>query len=437
MLASARLIRRRIYFAWVNSIAFLLLGSLAVTASAQPSPAAPAAPTPVPQGDLPPRSLVDCLRIANERQPTLTAARASLAVKEAAYRGVAELRVPRLLAPDLPIRRQQSCRGLSAAQAELYQAEYDTTYAVLRMYFSAVYARQQFEVADDVVRNIRFWHDRVKDAVATGGGDRDINQDTVDRLAIYVRLAEAKQTEAAVGVDRALAALREAMGLGHDCAPFRPADTKMPELTIVPNQEQIINDALARRGEIMQAIVAADVTKLEIDAQGKLRFKNQARTFAAGSDLHAKSLPTGLRNGEYKPAAVGVEMPGMVAGSRESRQEQLRGYAVRADSVVEKTRILITLEAEDAYQNWLESTRKVQGNREAAKIGKQLADRVRKNRAVGNIKQEDILSTDVLAGQAQAAYNEALYHQILALANLERITAGGFIAGLVPPEINH
>jgi hypothetical protein len=59
-----------------------------------------------------------------------------------------------------------------------------------------------------------------------------------------------------------------------------------------------------------------------------------------------------------------------------------------------------------------------------------LADRTRNN--VANIKKDDILQTDVLAGQAQAAYNESLYHQIISLANLERITAGGFNAGIVP-----
>ena len=33
------------------------------------------------------------------------------------------------------------------------------------------------------------------------------------------------------------------------------------------------------------------------------------------------------------------------------------------------------------------------------------------------------------------AYNQAVFEQILALANLERITAGGFCAGLVPPSV--
>jgi hypothetical protein len=180
-------------------------------------------------------------------------------------------------------------------------------------------------------------------------------------------------------------------------------------------------------------MVAADVMRLEECAQGKYRLRPLVRTFAATADIHAKSLPTGLSNGEYRPGAVGIEMPANVGGSRELRMEQVEWYKVRGEAVVEKTRGLITLEAENAYQNWVEATRKVTGSREAAERGRALAERVRKARGGGaNIRQEDLLQTDVLAGQAQAAYYEALYHQILALANLERITAGGFNAGIVP-----
>ena len=46
------------------------------------------------------------------------------------------------------------------------------------------------------------------------------------------------------------------------------------------------------------------------------------------------------------------------------------------------------------------------------------------------IKQDEILMTDVVAGQATAAYHEAVFQQVLALAGLERITAGGFNSGL-------
>jgi outer membrane protein TolC len=377
-------------------------------------------------------TLIDCLNIAMQRQPTITAARASLDAKLAGKRGVDELRVPRFLAPDLDFRRRQALRGLDAAQAELYQAEYDTAYAVIRMYYTAVYARQQSEVADGVVRDLRFWFDRVSDIVRTQGGSRDLNQDTVDRLAVYLSMAESSQAEATVGVDRALAALREAMGVGTSCGPFQPADIKMPEPTVQPKKDEIVAWALGRRGELVQALVAADIMRLEYCAQGAFRLRPLVRTFAATADIHAKSLPTGLANGEYRPGAVGIEMPANVGGSRDSRMEQVQWYAVRADAVVEKTRGLITLEAENAYETWVQATRQVNSSRGAAEKGRALAERAKRLRGVADIKQEDILQNDVLAGKAQAAYYEALYHQILALASLERITAGGFNSGIVP-----
>ena len=37
------------------------------------------------------------------------------------------------------------------------------------------------------------------------------------------------------------------------------------------------------------------------------------------------------------------------------------------------------------------------------------------------------------AAQARSTHNEAAYQYILALAALERITAGGFVSGLTPP----
>jgi outer membrane protein TolC len=419
MLPTLRLPALRMLFAG----AFAALATVA--ASAQPAP-----PAPIPE---PPKlSLLDCLQIANERQPTLTAARASLAARLAAQRGVNDLRVPSFLAPDLPIRRKQSLRGVDAAQAELFQAEYDTSYAVIRMYYTAVYAGQQHEVAADVVTNLTFWRDLVG-RIVQGGGDPNLNQDVVDRLNIYLKLAEAKQSQALTGVERALAALREAMGVGSDCGEFRPLDAKLPVPTIKPDRDAIVALALCRRGELVQAMVASDVTKLEICAQSMYKLRPQVQTFASSSDIHAKSVPTGLRNGEYKPGAMGAEMPASVAGSREARMEQVQAYSVRADAVVDKTRKLITLEAQDAFESWLESERQVESSREAARLSKLLAERTRNN--AQNIKKDDILQTDVLAGQAQAAYNEALYHQILALANMERITAGGFNAGIVPTSI--
>jgi hypothetical protein len=47
------------------------------------------------------------------------------------------------------------------------------------------------------------------------------------------------------------------------------------------------------------------------------------------------------------------------------------------------------------------------------------------------VKVEDVVTSRVLASQARSEYNEFLFKQIIALADLERATAGGFNAGLV------
>ena len=307
---------RRIALAGIVSIL------AAAFAAAQPE----AIPAPAPKAELPKLNLLDCLRIANDRQPTLIAARASLAARLAAQKGVNGLHPPSFLAPDLPIRRKQSLRGVDAAEAEVYQAEYDTSYAVIRMYFSAVYARQQYDVAEEVVTGLTFWRDLVG-RIVQGGGDETLNQDVVDRLNIYLKMAEAKQAQGLVGVDRALAALREAMGVGADCGEFRPADARLPIPTAKPEKDLIVSLAVNRRGELVQAMVAADVTRLEVCAQQSIRFRPIARTFASSGDIHAKSVPTGLHNGEYRPGAMGVEMPANVAGHRDDRVDQVRAYS--------------------------------------------------------------------------------------------------------------
>lgn len=418
----------------------------AAPVAAQPQPAAPSAAAgqdekkesaAAPQAlsvlrpELPPISLAECLRIANERQPALAAARASLAAREAAHAGIAALNPPlqRITAPDLCIRREQSLRGISAAQADLFQAEYDTAYAVIRMYYTAVYSQRQFAVADDVTKRIEDKNALIKEGLGKGAR---IAPEVVGRVALYMRLARIQRNEAQIGFDRALAALREAMGVGVDGACFRPADLDLPELTVVPCSDQIVALALQRRGEIVQAVVAADVTRLEVDAQGRFCFKPLVRTFASSSDIHAKALPTAMHNGHYKPGAVGIEFPGNLAGSKPYRVAQASAYADRMAAVVEKTRGLVTLEAEEHFQRWREATDAVREAKVAAEDGIKLAEETENASGGGNatgVKEDEAVKDFVLAGQARAALNKSLYEQILALANLERITAGGFCAG--------
>jgi outer membrane protein TolC len=152
-------------------------------------------------------------------------------------------------------------------------------------------------------------------------------------------------------------------------------------------------------------------------------------------DIHAKPIPQGISNGEYRPGALGVEMPVGFAGPRSYRIERAQDLSARAAAVVDKTRNLIALEAEDTYLKWEEAVRKVRQSREAAEAGTRLAKNTREDfRGEQRVKIDEVLTNEVIAGQAQAASNEALYQHALALAALERVTGGGFQAGLAKPE---
>jgi len=392
-------------------------------------PAAPAAPA----ATIPIYDLASCIQIAMERQPALAAARASLAAKQAARNGLAQPRLMYLFASDINLRREQSCKGVNAAQAELMQAEYDTAYAVTRTYFTAIYARLQYDVTTGVVTKLQL--DRADLKRLVDAGDPMYNTSMLDRLDIAIGLAQSKQQEADEGVRRALAALREAMGMGLECSSFQLADLSLLDTGVKPEKCDIVNLALSRRGEMMQVLMAADVVRLEVDAQGRHLFRPLVNTFAAGGDIHSSPVPPGIRNGEYRPGAIGPEMPVLLAGPREARVEQAQAYSSRAVAVVNKTRELIALEAEEAFFKWEEANRKVAFTRNATEKSKKYVRQLEEDKAAGaKVTPEDLTANRILAAQAAAALNDAMFQQVIALANLERVTAGGFSAGFTAPK---
>lgn len=375
-----------------------------------------------------PLGLLECIQVALERQPAIDAQRASLAAAETGRRALAKMRVLSLVSRELPIRRQQAEMGVTVASAALDQTERETTYAVTRLYYSVIYAKEQKRVTDDVVDHLKATLETAKNLVKAG--HREVTTSTVDKITVYLRLAETKQTDAARGMDRALAALREAMGLEPGC-PLQIAGDKLPEVPGSVSKDNIVDLAIARRNEIVQAITLAEVNNLEVKAQGTKYLQVKAPTFAAGSDIHARPIPQGSSDGEYRPGAVGPETPTMLVGCRGLRMERARDFHARSAAVVDKTRMLIALEAEDAYLKWEEASRKVPLTREAADKAAKLADDTRKDfGGEQKVKAEDVLTNEMLAAQARASHNEARHQLALALAALERVTAGGFSAGL-------
>jgi hypothetical protein len=181
---------------------------------------------------------------------------------------------------------------------------------------------------------------------------------------------------------------------------------------------------------MIQARLFAQIVWLEMQAQATSH-RPRKETFAAGWDIHERQVPQGAHNNEYRPGAVPPGMPTLLVGSQAERVKQAQSLALRAQGVIETTRNLVALESEDAFLRWEEATRQVSEARAAVTAGDKLAETLSKDFISGlRVRVEDVVNARVVAAQAQAQLNEFRYRQIVALADLERATAGGFCAGL-------
>lgn len=367
----------------------------------------------------------ECIQTAMVRQPTLRGLRASLQGAEA-NRASIERKIPleSILAKDLPFRRLQADQGILAARAELQQTEQDILYAVVRTYYSSVYARVQSRVAKDIVDAIGIRIKFARTIVDAGDATPEVNETTIRLLTLYRVRAVTKLIEAEEGIPRALDALKEVMALGRN-EDLTIADTVLPGISVDFTRDTIIDQALCRRGEIFLAAAGLDVLRLEELAQGSIKFQLKVPTAAQAADIHTRSIPQGTRDGEYRPDAFGPELPSLLVGNREARVFRAMLLTQRADAVSEKTRNLVTLEAENAFSRWTEASRKLVELKVAAEAGKaltkSLADLVEGRKR--DLTQE--ITAEGLASEAQASFNESIFNQIMSLGAIERITAGG------------
>ena len=373
-----------------------------------------------------PMTLGACLEISQANQPTVKAAKASLASGERGYLALQNFsRALELLSPDLPVRRLQAQKGIVAATAEVVRAQQEVIYDVTRMYFTYVYATQQEQTANDIVEQMETFYRVAEEILKAGVVDPKVKINNFTLYALDDAIGEIRRLrdKATLGRKQSLAALKEAMGVGQDFQ-LVPSIKELPLMAGSVTLEDVARMAMARRTELIQASVVLDVTRLEVCAQQQLNRRKTVQTFAAGSDLHSRVLPAPLRNGDYRPGPVAPEMPTILAGSREDRVGRALALCDRQEAVYEKAVGLIRLEAANAFLMWESTAHRVKDAKIRYDRGLKVLE---ESRAAAAARQDPelLVKNEALAGKAQAEYLESVQRLLEALINLERVTGGG------------
>jgi outer membrane protein TolC len=403
-------------------------------------------------GGATPLTLDECIAMGMQQQPSLAAARASLSAAQTGSRALNRMIIPRLFVPDLPIRRQQGCLGVTIASASLTQAEWDTRYAITRNFFTVQYVNMQRIVVDDTLRNLDA--SRKKAQRIYESGDKNVKITKIDLEMLDISLAQVKNKKAQIenGMLKAMAALREAMGIGCD-DPIEIAATGLPGDVYKVKQESkddkgkvvttytfhrlykmdkkdLIAQGLANRGEMTQASTADEVVRLEAEAQRRIRGW-KGGTFAQGADLHVTPVPLMYANHDYKPGAFAPEMPTMIVGRKNDRVARAWDFAARSAAVVSKTSNLISLDVEVQFLNWQEAAEDIEELSAIVDLASSLPKRVQDLDPI-DFTGTAVIQANIQAIQVRAQLNEARHSHALALAGLERATAGGFSIYPVP-----
>ena len=217
------------------------------------------------------------------------------------------------------------------------------------------------------------------------------------------------------------------MAVEEKCFPFRIKDTELPlmDQTAAITKEKVVELALCRRPELALAAAGVDVFRLEVYAQGKIPFRRVVPTFASGTDLHSKDVPQAIRTPkDYRPGGIIPEMPTQLVGSKFDRVCRAMDFSQKADAVYESARSLITLDAENAYFEFRLASEKLRIETGKFKDAKELQKRTLD--MAESVKAKDLLvQAYIAATKGQSDYVTAVYDYLLALAALERITAGG------------
>jgi hypothetical protein len=336
----------------------------------------------------PEMSLGECIAIALERQPSLKAVKDSTAATEAGYRAL-------------------------------------TNFGTVGTIIS-----QQKELADYAVLRMQLLVDVGQRLLDTEKDPKNLEGFTTLKLQLMKNgLLEARKLRATatIGRQKALAGLREVMAVDGRTFPFQIKDDAMPlmkqgvELTM----DRVVELALERRPELVLAAAGVDAFRLEVYAQGRIPFRRVVPTLASGADIHAKDIPQTIRTAtEYRPGAILPEMPTQLVGSKYDRVCRAMAFAQKAEAVYEKARNLIIVEAESTFLDFELASEKLTYAKQQFEISKDVQQRVVAQQDSTKAKDQ-LLLAEVEAAKAQSSYLQAVQEYLLALAALERVTAGG------------
>jgi hypothetical protein len=405
-------------------VSVLALALLAGVASAQPEKKgqdieSPLIPVPTSEKTL---SLAECLAIGANQQPQVRAAISSLRSTELGLEALNKLSpIAGAISPDLPYRKQQGEKGIAVCNADVQKTLEENKYDIIRMYYTFVYARQQDQTAGDIVTQLEIYYGVSKELAGQPGSK--INKFTLYGMEEAIAEVKKLRITARTGESLSLAALKEAMGVDQTF-DFIPRDTELPVMGGTVTQEQVLAFAMARRPEVAMATAGVDAFRLEVCAQGAVKYKQKVQTLAIGSDLHSRFIPGPHRNGDYRPGALSPEMPATLVGSREERVARACEILLRQEILFDKTRDLVKLEAINSFYQWQACTEKMRQAKARFEKGKSIADDA-KSTLPTTKEYELLIRLQALAGKGQAEYIEAVYEHIKALATLERVTSGG------------
>jgi outer membrane protein TolC len=208
--------------------------------------------------------------------------------------------------------------------------------------------------------------------------------------------------------------------------PFQIKDTELPLMSqsTTLTQARVVELALERRPELVLAAAGVDAFRLEVYAQGKIPFKRVVPTLASGADIHAKEIPQANRGTDYRPGGIIPEMPTQLVGSKYDRVCRAMAFAQRAEAVYEKAHNLIVVEAETAYLDYVFASEKLTIAKQQFEISKEIQEQARASADITKAKDQ-LVQAEVVAAKTQSDYVEAVYQYLLALAAIERVTAGG------------